>query len=164
MGIELKTSTEVESVEKRDDGSLAVGVASAESSQSIEADLVVHGAGRVPNTAGLDLETGEVRFGFRSGIEVNEYLQSISNPAVYAAGDVAATDVPPLSPVAIEEGRILAHNLLNDEQTEAGLWTGGHGRVLGARLGRGRAGGRRGSTPGAAVPDTLPATDRTTIR
>ena len=117
LGIELKTSTEVKSVEKQEDGILAVGVASAESEQSIEADLVVHGAGRVPNTAGLDLETAGVRFGSK-GIEVNEYLQSVSNPAVYAAGDVAATGVPPLSPVAIEEGRVLAHNLLNDEPQE----------------------------------------------
>jgi glutathione reductase (NADPH) len=71
----------------------------------------------VPNTGGLDLEAGDVRFGHR-GIEVNEHLQSVSNPKVYAAGDVAATGAPPLSPVAIEEGRILAHNLLESEQRE----------------------------------------------
>ena len=115
LGIDLKTSTEVKSVEKRDDGSLAVGVASDETSQSIEVDLVVHGAGRVPNTDGLDLGTGNVRFGSQ-GIEVDDFLQSVSNPAVYAAGDVAATGVPPLSPVAIEEGRILAHNLLKADR------------------------------------------------
>jgi glutathione reductase (NADPH) len=31
---------------------------------------------------------------------VNEYLQSVSNPAVYAAGDVAASNGLPLTPVA----------------------------------------------------------------
>jgi glutathione reductase (NADPH) len=117
LGIEVKTATEVKSVEKRDGGSLAVGVASDENPQTIEVDLVVHGAGRVPNIDGLDLETAGVRFGPR-GIEVNQYLQSVSNPAVYAAGDVAATDAPRLSPVAIEEGRIVAHNLLEDQQQQ----------------------------------------------
>ena len=46
------------------------------------------------------------------GVRVNEYLQSISNPAVYAAGDAAASGLPPLTPVAAYEGRIVASNLL----------------------------------------------------
>ena len=115
LGIELRTATEVKSIERRDGRTLAVGLTSDEASESIEADLVVHGAGRVPNTEGLDLEAGNVRFG-PQGIEVNEYLQSTSNPVVYAAGDVAATGAPPLSPVAMEEGRILAHNFLKTDQ------------------------------------------------
>jgi glutathione reductase (NADPH) len=47
--------------------------------------MVVHGAGRVPEIDDLDLERGGVDYGKR-GVRVNEYLQSISNPAVYAAG------------------------------------------------------------------------------
>jgi glutathione reductase (NADPH) len=47
-------------------------------------------------------------------IKVNEYIQSISNPAVYAAGDVVATASggPPLTPVATYDGKIVASNLL----------------------------------------------------
>jgi hypothetical protein len=41
----------------------------------------------------------------------NEYLQTISNPAVYAAGD-AADNGPMLTPVAGHVGRIVATNLL----------------------------------------------------
>ena len=44
---------------------------------------------------------------------VNEFLQSVSNPAVYAAGDVAATAGPPLTPVGAYEGRIAASNMLD---------------------------------------------------
>src|SRR5205085_1300489 len=48
----------------------------------------------------------------KRGVRVNEYLQSISNPAVYAAGDSAASGLPPLTPVAVYEGSIAASNLL----------------------------------------------------
>ena len=54
-----------------------------DSLKSMKADMVVHGAGRVPNTEGLDLIMGKIEHTNR-GIKVNEYLQSISNPAVYA--------------------------------------------------------------------------------
>ena len=79
---------------------------------AVEADLAVHGAGRVPDIAGLGLDDAGVDHGPR-GIVVNEYLQSVSNPAVYAAGDVAATAGPPLTPVGAYEGRIAASNLLD---------------------------------------------------
>jgi glutathione reductase (NADPH) len=48
--------------------------------------MVVHGAGRVPEIDDLDLGAANVRSEKMRGIKVNEYLQSVSNPAVYAAG------------------------------------------------------------------------------
>ena len=77
---------------------------------TIETDLVVHGAGREPNIGGLNLKAGDVDQTKR-GIKVNEYLQSVSNPHVYAAGDVADSGGPPLTPVATYEGNIVAANL-----------------------------------------------------
>jgi glutathione reductase (NADPH) len=47
------------------------------------------------------------------GIKVNEYLQSVSNPSVYAAGHVADSGGLPLTPVATYEGVIVANNLIN---------------------------------------------------
>jgi glutathione reductase (NADPH) len=78
----------------------------------IKANMVVHGAGRVPEIDDLDLETGVVERENKKGIRVNEYLQSVSNPAVYAAGDAAASGGLPLTPVGVYEGEIAATNLL----------------------------------------------------
>ena len=42
---------------------------------------------------------------------MNEYLQSVSNPAVYAGGDAAASG-PPLTPKADHDAGVLTTNLL----------------------------------------------------
>jgi len=83
-----------------------------EMTSTVEADMVVHGADREPNINGLDLmDAGGVKYTHR-GIMVNEYLQSVSNPAVYAAGDVAANMGLPLTPVASYDGAVVANNLI----------------------------------------------------
>lgn len=80
----------------------------------IEADMVVHGAGRVPEIDDLNLDAAGVKWDLR-GVTVNEYLQSVSNPAVYAAGDAAASGAPRLTPVAGYDGQIVAANLLDEK-------------------------------------------------
>jgi len=72
-------------------------------------DLVVHGAGRVPNVDDMGLEKALVDYDKR-GIEVNDYLQT-SNPSIYAGGDCAAIGLP-LTPIAALHGKIIAQNLL----------------------------------------------------
>jgi len=110
LGIDLRLSTEVRRVESARGRSRVVGFAGSEEVM-FEADLVVHGAGRVPDLEELNLEAAGVRRS-GAGVVVNEYLQSASNPMVYAAGDCADSGGPPLSPVAGYEGRIVAANLL----------------------------------------------------
>jgi glutathione reductase (NADPH) len=109
MGIELHLQTKVQGVERLADH-LAVHAGAPGGSRTFEADIVVHGAGRVPEIEDLDLEKGGVEREKR-GIRVNEYMQSISNPAVYAAGD-AADSGPMLTPVAGYEARVVTANLL----------------------------------------------------
>jgi glutathione reductase (NADPH) len=43
---------------------------------------------------------------------VNDFLQSVSIPAIYAAGDAAASEGLPLASVASYEGQVVAANLL----------------------------------------------------
>lgn len=78
-----------------------------------EAEVVINAAGRLPAIFDLDLDKGNVKF-TQKGIVANEYLQSTSNPNVYVAGDAAATDGKPLTPVAVMEGHIVASNILKE--------------------------------------------------
>jgi pyruvate/2-oxoglutarate dehydrogenase complex dihydrolipoamide dehydrogenase (E3) component len=50
-------------------------------------DEILVGAGRIPNVEELNLEAAEVKYDARTGVGVNEYLQT-TNPKIYAAGDV----------------------------------------------------------------------------
>jgi glutathione reductase (NADPH) len=58
----------------------------------------------------LDLEAGHVAAS-KGRLELNEYLQSASNPLVYAAGDAASMG-PPLTPVSSHDGKVVAGNIL----------------------------------------------------
>lgn len=110
-GIKVLLNTNPLSVEKRDK-KFIVHTAGASGDLRIEADLVVHGGGREPDIEDMGLGTAEVKYD-KKGIAVNEYLQSVSNPFIYAAGDCAATKGYPLTPVAYLEGGIAADNIIN---------------------------------------------------
>ncbi|WP_447979948.1 dihydrolipoyl dehydrogenase family protein [Candidatus Nitrospira bockiana] len=110
LGVDVQLDTEVTEIRKADD-KMVVTASSAGKARELEGDMVVHGAGRVPEIEDLDLGTAGIEYG-KQGVLVNEYLQSRSNPAVYAAGDAAAGG-PPLTPVAGYEGEIVAANLLH---------------------------------------------------
>jgi len=98
VGIDVQMNMPLLSVEKTAAG-LLVRAGREGEEETFEADIVVHGAGRVPAIEGLDLAAGGVETD-RRGIRVNEYLQSVSNPAVYVAGDVNTRGVQ-LTPVAV---------------------------------------------------------------
>jgi glutathione reductase (NADPH) len=77
---------------------------------TIKADRVVNGAGRIADVDTLDLAAGNVRL--RDGrIELDEYMRSVSNPAVYVCGD-ALWSAPQLSPVATYGGRLVGRNIV----------------------------------------------------
>ncbi len=110
LGIDLQLSAKAEAIEKAS-GRFTVRASAAGQKRMFEADMVVHAAGRVPEIDDLNLAASNVAWDQR-GVKVNEYLQSVSNPAVYAAGDAAASSGLPLTPVAGYEGQIVAANLL----------------------------------------------------
>jgi len=117
LGGSIHLQAEAKAIEKNGDG-LAVHAQVAGAEKTFGADLVVHGAGRVPDIEDLNLKAADVETE-RQGVKVNEFLQSVSNSAVYAAGDAAVSGGPPLTPVAGYEGRTVAANLLEGNHVKA---------------------------------------------
>jgi glutathione reductase (NADPH) len=114
LGVEIHLGTAVTAIEHQRDHLVVRAHAAAQESR-IEADLVVHAAGRVPEIDDLNLEAAGVAHQ-PDGVTVNVYLQSTTNPAVYAAGDAVASGGFPLTPVAGMQGDLLARNLLEGNQ------------------------------------------------
>ena len=109
LGLEIMVNCPVTAVEKIGDRYRVKAGTNGE--KTFEADMVVHGAGRVPALAGLELDRAGVEATPR-GVTVNEYMQSVSNPKVYAAGDCAAAGLA-LTPVASMEAVVAAHNIVH---------------------------------------------------
>lgn len=110
IGIDVHLGTMVKSIEKDGESYIVIGEKDDEE-YKWESDIVIHGAGRVPNIDKLDLEKAEIEFD-KQGIIVDSMQQSVTNPNVYAAGDVANTDGPPLTPVAGLHARLVIDHLL----------------------------------------------------
>lgn len=109
IGVDVQTRTAVEAIEKTDAG-FTVRVSSQGNSSTIEADLAVHAAGRAPALEALDLDAAGIAVE-NGRLKLNEFLQSVSNPAVYAAGDAAQVG-PPLTPVSSHDAKVVVVNLL----------------------------------------------------
>jgi glutathione reductase (NADPH) len=110
LGVDVQLQTQAEAIERRS-GHLTVRTVSSGHERTFEADMVVHAAGREPELDDMNLGGASVEQEIR-GVRVNEFMQSVSNPAVYAAGDAAASGSPALAPVASYEGAVVAANLL----------------------------------------------------
>jgi NADPH-dependent 2,4-dienoyl-CoA reductase/sulfur reductase-like enzyme len=113
-GVELRTGVELTSIEQhRGAALLTLG-----GGDRIDADVVVVGVGVQPNVtlaeqAGLDVD---------NGLLVDEHLRA-SDPAVFAAGDIANSLHPVLKrrvrvehwDNAISQGRVAARNMLGED-------------------------------------------------
>ena len=89
LGIDVRTRATVQRIDKTV-GGFIVHASIDGQEQEVAADLVVHAAGREPDLAALDLAAGGVATE-NGRVKLNEFLQSVSNPKVYAAGDAASS-------------------------------------------------------------------------
>jgi glutathione reductase (NADPH) len=110
IGVDVHTRSTVTAIEPSSEG-YHVHTQTSEGEAVVAADLVVHAAGRVPDIEVLNLSVGGVATeGGR--LQLNDHLQSVTNPIVYAAGDAAAKG-PPLTPVSSHDAKIVAANILD---------------------------------------------------
>lgn len=109
-GIQVQTGVSIMSIEK-DSSGYTITMASGE---RIETDLIIHGAGRIPDIEDLNLEAAGIDFN-RRGIEVDPQMTT-SNQKVYAIGDCAAT--VQLARVADEEAHLAATNITAHDHKE----------------------------------------------
>lgn len=117
QGVRIELDTPVRAVERTPQG-VVVHAGTASQPRSFAADMAVHGAGRAADIEDMELDAAGIAWE-RRGVKANEFLQSVSNAAVYSAGDAAATAGAPLTPVAGYEGQIVAANLLDGNQSTA---------------------------------------------
>ncbi len=115
VGIETRTETTITAIEPVGSG-YRVSVDTAGAASEIDTDLVVHGAGRIPELSTLGLDAANVAHDTAGGT-VAGHLQSTTNPAVYAAGDAADTAGAPLTPVAVFEAKVAASNMVGGTTT-----------------------------------------------
>jgi glutathione reductase (NADPH) len=120
-GIKILINKPVLSIEKDENDFLIKtrsksGKSETESeTQSFHADIVVHGAGRVPNTEDLHLEKSGVKIE-RGAIVVDKHMRT-SNPRIYAGEDCVSESMK-LTPAALQ-GEVAAANVLNENSVEA---------------------------------------------
>jgi dihydrolipoamide dehydrogenase len=104
--IRLLVETGLERVETAPEGRVRALLSGGE---AIEADRVMVGVGRRPNTEEINLAAAGITPGPRGEIQVNEHMQT-SVPGIYAAGDVLARFM--LSSMAVVEARIAVENAM----------------------------------------------------
>jgi len=116
-GLDLRLGCKVTGIERRR-GEFVVQAEADGAPTEVACDLVVHGAGRRPQLAGLDLDAAGVVHG-PAGIAVDDDLRSVSNPTVLAAGDCADTPLWPLTPAAELEARVVRDAILHGKRRHA---------------------------------------------
>lgn len=82
----------------------------------LECDLALSAIGRVPNVEDMRLELAGVDLTASGQIAINEHYQT-SQPHIYALGDAANSHN--LTPVAIQEGHVLADRLFGGQPERA---------------------------------------------
>lgn len=118
LGIKMVMNTKAVEIKKCENGFVVIGDSNGEKTE-FKSDVIFNTSGRIPAIFDLNLEVAHVQYS-KKGIEVNNFMQSVSNPHVYAAGDNTDTGGLPLTPFANMEGHVVATNIIegNKKQPE----------------------------------------------
>ena len=109
-GVRLRFDTRPTRITRRGDD-LAVALPDG---TDLEADVVLCGTGRLPNTSDLGLDRVDVQVNDRGAVVVDEFSES-SVPGIYAVGD--CTDRRALTPVALAEAMAFVETVFKSNPT-----------------------------------------------
>jgi pyruvate/2-oxoglutarate dehydrogenase complex dihydrolipoamide dehydrogenase (E3) component len=107
-GIEFLTAAETLAVHGRSGEEVSLAVRTSVGEQTINGSDILVAVGRVPNTAGIGLETTGVELDARGYIRVNERLETTAE-GVWAIGECAGS--PHFTHVSVDDFRIIRDNL-----------------------------------------------------
>ena len=114
---DVRLNHETVRVERRDDGSILLGMLNPDGADELIVDELLVAVGREPNSDLLNLDATGVDVDREGRVVVDAYQQT-SVDGIYALGDV--TSPLQLKHVANHEARVVKHNLLNpDDRIEA---------------------------------------------
>ncbi len=106
--VDLRFNANIARIEKDGDEL----VADLEDGTQMRTDVILYATGRSPNSANIGLEEAGVELGKGGAVLVDEGFKT-SVPSIYAIGDVI--DRVQLTPVALEEGMVVANELFNEK-------------------------------------------------
>ncbi|MEC8200096.1 MAG: glutathione-disulfide reductase [Pseudomonadota bacterium] len=106
--VDLRFNANIARIEKDGDEL----VADLEDGTQMRTDVILYATGRSPNSANIGLEAAGVELGKSGAVLVDEGFKT-SVPSIYAIGDVI--DRVQLTPVALEEGMVVANELFNEK-------------------------------------------------
>ncbi|TCC10576.1 mycothione reductase [Kribbella soli] len=114
---DVRLNHETVRVERRDDGSILLGMLNPDGADELIVDELLVAVGREPNSDLLNLDATGVEVDREGRVVVDAYQQTTVD-GIYALGDV--TSPLQLKHVANHEARVVKHNLLNpDDRIEA---------------------------------------------
>ncbi|MFB6357177.1 MAG: NAD(P)/FAD-dependent oxidoreductase [bacterium] len=107
-GLKISTEVRAESVRQDEDG-IIVEASLGEKEETLRADELLMATGRAPNVQNLGLDAAGVEYDERSGINVNDRMQT-SQSHIYSVGDV--TGLYPFTHMAEYQAKVVIENIM----------------------------------------------------
>lgn len=114
LGVDVRLGYTAKAIRKNG-ASFSVETEGPDGTVHFEAELAVNSGGRAPALEALDLDAAGIDHA-KGRLKLDAHFCSVSNPAVYAAGDAAGGPLP-LTPVAALEARVVVSQLLGKPAT-----------------------------------------------
>ncbi|WP_010520888.1 dihydrolipoyl dehydrogenase family protein [Aquimarina agarivorans] len=108
-GAQFIFEADVEKITKKDTA-LVVAYTTGNNKDTVKVEIAINSIGRKPAIDQLELQNTSVKFD-KKGIQVNDYMQSISCPHIFACGDVSDKSLP-LTPLSGLQGYIAGNNII----------------------------------------------------